>query len=354
VPQPDIDYCNPLAVFEALIQYITGTSPTAQSSPSSSVPSDAIPPVLSEPAYRVRQDSVSGRFQLGKPGYEIFDEAVLSSAPFIVIQEFTAQADADAMRVKLPPIRFPGRLQVQIIDGNSSQLPAEQQADWTNAPDAQEARRHLAETLDKIPLINSLPDQTQVSVGLARLERGTMAHFSANPADVTKGLLRVDPFQCSRGILGLAVTYIHELTHAQYFYRRKFTLPGLVPLITREDYVLIGLDEEFAAYQNEVIAVKQFLSAIPPAVAARFQDQITAAIDRPTAFYVSSATAGLAPATLDRMARQTTADTYRLQYGKEYDDAKSQPPINSPEAARWINSPEWVSIQATRNLWADF
>src|SRR5262245_39168433 len=90
---PNSVLCNPLAIWEAFIAMLLGTSPTASPVPSSGVPTGLRPPFLQEPNFEIRAQA--GRFQVGKPQFGIFDSTVPPSAPFTVITDFATQPEAE-------------------------------------------------------------------------------------------------------------------------------------------------------------------------------------------------------------------------------------------------------------------
>jgi len=350
MPDP-VDYCNPLSIWQALIQFLTGSTPSSSTTTPPSVPGGIVPPLLNEPDYLIRE-TAAGKFQLGKPDFEIFDRAILPSAPFTMIQEFVTYAEAQAFQATLPPMKLPGKLHLQFDRaGKGSALPGEH-PDWTAAPDAAKTSERLKAVLNRIPLMNTLPDATTVKLLMARLPAGMMAHFNEIRRAVYVDLSQAS--QASKGVLGLAATYIHELTHASNFERRGFFSNELAKLLKPDEYVLNALNDEYVAFQNEAKGIGQFLSTVPIDVKHKFQNNIEKAIDPPSTLYLSTTTASVPVATLDKLARETIGPGYLSGAQDDYALSKANPEIvPSAEATAWVTSPEWTAIQTTRSLWVD-
>lgn len=348
MPEP-VDYCNPLSIWQAIIDLLTGSSPNSTTGSPAPVPATIRPPLLKEPEYEIRK-TAAGKFQLGKPDFGIMDVAISPGAPFTLVQEFGNESDAVAFKARLPAMTLPAKFEVEIQpDGRATALPVSARADWTTSADALKTSERLKLVLDRIPLTSTLPDGTTVRLSLAKLPKDHMAQFHGGPNPT----VFVDPFQASKGVLGLAAEYVHELTHAGFFQRRGFSGTGLPKLLTRDEYVLAVLDEEYAAFKNEAEAIRQFLSTVPPRVKDRFQYWIETVIEEPSVLYVSSSMASTPVATLNRITRQVIGSEYVIDARQGYESLKAGPMSPGAAETAWVGSSEWAAIQATRSLWEE-
>jgi hypothetical protein len=344
---PNPDLCNPLAIWEAFIALLLGTSATASPPSSSSLPTSLCPPFLREPDFEIREHS--GRFQVGKPNYGIFDATVLPSAPFTVIGEFATRPEADKFIHGIPKVRLPAQLLTEVHpNGSVSSLPASRQFNWTTDPDARNIADRLTDFLNHIPLGATLPGPPNVVLNLAILP--DPAQTRPDPANPNRAIVLIDPFQISQGVLELCATYVHELTHAQFYQRRGFPPAELTSLLSRDDYLLVNLDEEFSCFKNEVTAVQQFLAVVPAHHRQAFTDWVDTAISAPAKLYFASGLAAMSPATVENLIHKFVGDEYLLRYQDEYRSVRGSL-VPSAAASAWISSPEWTAIQATRPLW---
>jgi hypothetical protein len=350
--QPNVDLCNPLSIFEALIQFLTGASPSATPPVSSRLPTTLQPPLLYEPDYEVRPQVGSSRFELVKPNYGVFDAQARPSTPVIVIQSFATRGEAEAMKSKLPRVRLPGRFLVKVeTNGSLTPLPVPEQFNWTADADAQACGRRLQDMLTQMPIFATLPAASQVALNVARLSRGTPASHIIDPKNANHSFVMVDPFQI-KSVAELAAVYIHELTHGQYYHRRGFNPTELVMLLTRDDYLLVALDEELACYKNEANAIQQFIAAAPSAMQGPFRDWMDFAIRPPASVYFSQETASIPPPALDELVHEIIGRLNLDDFKRDYDSTRTAGTIVlSPAASTWVSSSEWAAIQATRVQW---
>ena len=348
MPNPDL--CNPLAVWQALIELLAGPPPNSRPAPTAPVNGSLRPPLLREPEYTIEADRVAGKFQLRKPNFEIYDNAITPATPSTLIQEFPSQAEAETFRRTLPRVRLPGRLQNQFADnGSVSTLSPSRRADWRSEPDAADSLRRLTDVFAHMPVVAGLPDGTKVALNLAILPPDEVARFVS---EASTPVVHIDLFK-PRGILGVAAAYIHELTHAEYFFRRGFPVHELPHLLTREEYVLVTVDEELACFMNEVKAVEEFVSSVPAAVRPAFVKDIDVAIEAPAALYFSSAVSGATRAQVDRLTREIVGEAYALGAEDEYARIVAASGTPSAAASAWVSSREWTTIKATRPAWID-
>jgi hypothetical protein len=92
---------------------------------------------------------------------------------------------------------------------------------------------------------------------MARLY-GATGHTAEESTDHARFVIYLDPFRAT-GRLHVAATLIHELTHLERYRARGFHANRAAAVLPRSDFVLLGLADEFAAYQAEASLVRSFL-----------------------------------------------------------------------------------------------
>lgn len=353
--QNNVDLCNPLAVWQLLIQFLSGTTPAAASPTPSNLPDTHPPPMLREPALEIRLKPGTSYIQVGKPDFAIDDLSVRPDADFKVVKEkFASRAEAEAFKQALPRVRLPGRLRWELRIVNNEEVLKRLSRPlfnwWPPDPEAQRTGERLTEIIDRIPLFVSLLkpllDSELVILNMGLLPSGTRAIF--HPAE---SIIFIDPFQVEKGILEVAATFIHELTHAKFYHERGFRNSELIPLLSREEYVLVVLNDELAGFKNGVDAVKQFLATCPEDLKRASKGWIFDSITRPMAFYFAEEWESEPPSLLEDATCNEIADNYLLKAQKEYDNKRRSAPAPSPAARAWLTSAEWAAIQGTLPLW---
>jgi hypothetical protein len=350
--QNNVDLCNPLAVWQLFIQFLTGPAPAAAPLPPSTLPVTLRPPMLREPDLEIRPKPGTGNLLVGKPDFALDNLSVRPDAEFKVVKEFAARAGAEAFMRATPRVRMPGLLHVEMDSaGAITTLPAARSFDWRGDPDAVRTGERLSEFLTRIPLFSSLPDSSLVKLNMALLPAEVDAAHRPDSGNPARSFVLIDPFHVKNGVLELAATYIHELTHGKFYHERGFSASELIPLLSREEYVLVALDEELACFKNEVEAVKQFLASCPADLQAAAGGWVDVSIEPPAALYFSDLFASKPPSVLEDLSRQVVADSYLLEQQANYDRIRGSAPVPSAAAQAWVTSAEWTAIQGTLPLW---
>ena len=350
--QTNVDLCNPLAVWQLFIQFLSGNTPVAASAPPWNLPATLGPPLLREPILEIRPKPGTGAFQVGKPDFALDDLSVRPYAVFNVVKEFVARADAEAFVRATPRVRMPGRLERMVDEkGKITPLPASRSFDWRGDPDAVRTGERLSEIMTRIPLFASLPASSLVKLNMALLPAGNTGQHRLDPGNPARSFVLIDPFQVENGVLELAATYIHELTHGKFYHDRGFAPLELIPLLSREEYVLVTLDEELACFNNEVEAVRQFLASSSAGLKDAASGWIDISIDPPAALYFSDEFASKPPSVLEDLTRGVVADKYLLQAKEEYARVRRSALAPGAAARAWLTSAEWTAIQGTLPLW---
>ena len=350
--QNTVDLCNPLAVWQLFIQFLTGPAPAAAPPPRSRLPTTLRPPMLREPDLECRENPGTGVFQVGKHDFAIDDLSVRPNAPFQVVQGFAARPDAEAFIRTTPRVRMPGRLRIEVnAAGAINTLPAGRSFDWRTDPDALSTGARLSQILTRIPLVATLPSSSLVKLNMALLPVETAGMHAPDPGNPARSFVLIDPFQVTNGVLELAATYIHELTHGKFYHGRGFSSAELVPLLSREAYVLVTLDEELACFKNEVEAVKQTLAAGPADLQAAASGWVDVSIEPPAALYFSDLFASKPPSVLEDLTHQVIGESYLLENQAQYDRIRRSALVPGAAAQAWPTSAEWTAIQGTLPLW---
>jgi hypothetical protein len=89
---------------------------------------------------------------------------------------------------------------------------------------------------------------------------GASGHTAEESTDGTRFVVYLDSFRAT-GRLHAASTLLHELTHVQRYRARGFHANRAASVLPKEDFVLLGLADEFAAYQAEANLVRRVLDS---------------------------------------------------------------------------------------------
>jgi hypothetical protein len=132
-------------------------------------------------------------------------------------------------------------------------------ADWTSQEDAREVEADVRGILQRFAPAGLQALLQSTPLYMARLF-GATGHTAEESSDPTRFVIYLDPFRATGRLHG-AATLVHELTHVQRFRARGFHANRAAAVLPKQDFVLLGLADEFAAYQAEANLVRSFLEA---------------------------------------------------------------------------------------------
>jgi hypothetical protein len=75
-------------------------------------------------------------------------------------------------------------------------------------------------------------------------------------------VIYLDPFRAT-GRLHAAATLVHELSHIERYRARGFHAHRAAGVLSKDDFVMLGLADELAACQAEANLVQSFLESLP-------------------------------------------------------------------------------------------
>jgi hypothetical protein len=301
----------------------------------------ALPEFLEEPGYAIVRDG--DQWVVRKP-------AVGARRPVTISRHDTRDA-AESRRRSLPRLRLNG----QLMRYDPATQAATSIADWTGEEDARQVEADVRDILSRFApaglevLLQSTP------VHMARLF-GATGHTAEDSADPSRFVVYLDPFRAT-GRLHAASTLLHELAHLERYRARGFHANRAAAVLPKEDFVLLGLADELAAYEAEVNLVRSFLDSLPENDARRAAREAMRSPDLgwPLAVTVLLDLEGPSGRAL-RMAvarRQVVLDLERN--AGSYWQSRHRHPIDAPLREKIRNwrqaSREWQEIAAQRPEW---
>jgi hypothetical protein len=212
-----------------------------------------VPHWLREPDYEIAKDG--DLWVLRKPGR--------GSRPPLAISRHPDRKAAEMRRRVLPRLRL-GGLFVRYDPATQARTVI---ADWTGLADSREIESDVREILNRFAPAGPPALLPSTPLYLARLF-GATGHTAEESTDRTRVAIHLDPFRAT-GRLHAAATILHELTHVERFRARGFHANRAAATLTKQDFVLLGLADEFAAYQAEADLVRSFLGGQPDREASR-------------------------------------------------------------------------------------
>ena len=132
-------------------------------------------------------------------------------------------------------------------------------ADWTGQEDAQQIEADVRDILNRFAPAEARRCFSQ----LLFIWRDYPAQPATPPrrsTDHARFVIYLDPFRAT-GRLHAAATILHELTHLERYRVRGFHANRAAAVLPKKDFVLLGLADEFAAYQAETNLVRSFLDS---------------------------------------------------------------------------------------------
>jgi hypothetical protein len=296
--------------------------------------------LLREPGYSVVRDADT--WVVTKPGSGGGEPVAISHHQ---------DRDAAEFRIKtLPRVRL-SRWLVRFDPATSSRSPI---ADWTGQADAGRTESDVRWIFDRFAPEGKRQLLRSTPIYMARLF-GASGHTAEENADPSRFVVYFDPFRAT-GRLHAAATLIHEFTHLEHYRSRGFHANRAASVLSKEDFVLLGLVDELASYQAEADLVRSFLSSLRTAEERR---RAREAINDPELRWPLALTvmAGLnGPARQLRMAearRQVVldlADKAGRYWNARHTDTLD-PELESRIRTWYASSREWRQIVAERANW---
>ena len=204
-----------------------------------------VPDFLREPGYEVIRHGDGWAVQ--KPGVGGRQPLTLSKHP--------NRNAAELRRKSLPLLRLNG-LFVRFDPATYARSVI---ADWTDQEDARHIETDVREIVSRFAPAEVRALLQSTPVYMARLS-GATGHTAEESTDHGRFVIYVDPFRAT-GRLHAASTLLHELTHLERYRARGFHANRAAAVLTKEDFVLLGLADEFTAFQAEANLVRSFLDS---------------------------------------------------------------------------------------------
>jgi hypothetical protein len=200
--------------------------------------------LLQEPDYSVVRQG--DRWAVRKPG-------VGAGRPF-TISHHSDRSAAELRRRSLPRLRLSGFF-VRFDPVTFERVII---ADWTAQQDAQDIAADIREIFHRFAPTGAEALLQSTPIYMARLF-GATGHTAEESSDSGRFVIYLDPFRAT-GRLHAAATLIHELAHLQRYQVRGFHANRAAAVLSKSDFVLLGLADEFAAYEAEANLVRSFLA----------------------------------------------------------------------------------------------
>lgn len=201
------------------------------------------PDLLVEPSYSVAREG--DLWVVQKPGTD-------ARQP-IAISQHQDRSAAELRRRSLPRLRLNG----QFVRFDPVTRARTLIVDWTGQEDAREVEKDVRDILDKFAPAGTEALLRSTPLYMARLY-GVTGHTAEESTDHKRFVIYLDPFRAT-GRLHAAATLVHELTHVVRYRSRGFHANRAAAVLPKADFVLLGLADEFAAYQAEANLVQAFL-----------------------------------------------------------------------------------------------
>jgi hypothetical protein len=204
-----------------------------------------VPDLLREPGYIITKEG--HYWAVRKPG--------MGSRLPVTISQHRHRSAAELRKRSLPRLRLDG-LFVRFDPATFERTVI---ADWTDQEDAQAIGADVREILNRFAPAGILALLQSTPVYVARLF-GATGHTAEESTDPTQFVIYMDPFRAT-GRLHAASTLLHELTHLERYRTRGFHANRAAAVLPKADFVLLGLADEFGAYQAEANLVRSLFDS---------------------------------------------------------------------------------------------
>jgi hypothetical protein len=298
--------------------------------------------LLREPGYFI--DKQGEIWRLRKPR--------LRAGPAWIVFEDTFFAAVEQQKRTLPRLRL-NRLLVSYHPGTGQRLPV---ANWSGADDAKEVEADVQDLLRRHAPPFARPMLAATPIYMARLN-GASGHTAEEWRYPGRFVIYLDPFRAT-GRLHAASTIIHELAHVHRYQSRGFHANRAASVLPRADFVLLGLEDESAAYQAEAQFIRSFFNTLSAPQQRSFGRAMPSADLRwPMALTLMLGFEGPADiaARMAEARKQIRLDL-RQQAERYWDlhHADHLDPALAKTIADWYaGSPEWSDIAKQRQDWID-
>jgi hypothetical protein len=206
----------------------------------------AIADILREPDYFVERDK--DRWVVRKPGGG-------ARQPF-TISEHQERGAAERHKRLLPRLRFGGLF----VRFNPATFERTMLADWSAHEDGRAIAADVRDILNRFAPAEAAGVLESTPLYLARLF-GATGHTAEESTDSARFVIYLDPFRAT-GRLHAAATLTHEATHAGRYRARGFHANRAAAVLPKRDFVLLGLADEYAAYEAEASLVRAFIGSL--------------------------------------------------------------------------------------------
>jgi hypothetical protein len=299
-----------------------------------------VPYFLREPDYAVLRDG--DRWVVQKPRVGVQQP--------VIISEHRDRAAAEFRKRILPRVRL-SELFVRFDPATKERRLI---ADWVAQEDARHVDEEVREILNKFASAETRTLLQSTPLYMARLS-GAAGHTAEESTDSGRFVIYLDPFRAT-GRLHAAATLVHELTHVDRYRSRGFHANRAATVLPREDFILLGLTDEFAAYQAEANLVQSFLNDHTQEVRRASREAIrNAELNWPVAVTVMLGYEGPSDRTRRsiEIRRQVALDIERT--ASSYWESRYMDSID-PMLRRTIrdwyeHSREWKEISSERREW---
>lgn len=186
----------------------------------------------------------------------LVQKAVSGSEQPLVISRHQDRSGAELRRKSLPRLRLSGEY-VRFDPFTRRRTPV---ADWSGESDAIAVEADVRAILERFAPPGIRTASQSIPVYMARLY-GATGFTSEEYGDHSRLVVYVDPFRAT-GRLHAASTIVHEMTHAARYRARGFHGNRAASVMSKEDFVLLGLTDEYAAYQAEANLIRSVAGSL--------------------------------------------------------------------------------------------
>ena len=308
-----------------------------------------IPAVLQEPSYFIELQG--DKWAVKKPRLRVLDSGGSGPPQAWTIFEDSQRVTVEKRMKVLPRLR----LNRALVEFNPLTRRRTLIADWRDQGDAQEIAADIQALLDRFAPPAGQTSFPSIPLYMARLS-GASGHTAEEWNDPRRFVIYLDPFRAT-GRLHAASTLIHELSHAQRYRMRGFHGNRTAAVLSKRDFVLLGVSDELAAYQAEASLITSFLKSVADETLLRAvrTAMLSVQLRWPAALTVLLGFED-SPGSSDPMkeARARILLDLESQAGRYWDihHKDSLDPALAATIRSWYaESPEWKAIVAGRADW---